>query len=70
MSTLSKLEPKIIEEKLLFFQRVFDETEGWCYYFTENIPNSTPDSIDTNPNHTNQIADYQIISIVTKALEE
>jgi hypothetical protein len=66
---LTKTTPGVIKEKLLFFQRVFDSEKGWCYFLTENSPNSTPDSSDTNPNHTNQIVSYQIISITTKALK-
>jgi hypothetical protein len=47
-----------------FFQKVFSQAEGWCYYSTVGGTNSNPASSETSPQHQNDISGHSLIGIV------
>jgi hypothetical protein len=59
----------IQRKSFIFHQRVYSESQGWCYYSTTTETNGQPSSVDTDPNHQNDISDHQLIAI-TVLIEE
>jgi len=59
----------IQRKSFIFHQRVYSESQGWCYYSTTSETNGQPSSVDTEPNHQNDISDHQLIAI-TVLIEE
>jgi hypothetical protein len=62
--TIDIISSPVTRENFLFYQRVFSETQGWCYYSTRGSTNSEPLQNQTEPTHQNDISGHQLIAIV------
>lgn len=50
---------------LVFHQRVYSVSKGWCYYSTTEAPDPDPTTTQTSPEHSDDISDHQVISVTT-----
>jgi hypothetical protein len=53
-----------IDNNTIYYQRVYDTVNGWCYYSTYNVINPNPAPTDTSPNWSGVISNPQVISSV------
>lgn len=54
----------ISRSSIIFHQRVYSESQGWCYYKTESAPDPSPSTTATSPVHTGNISDAQVLNVV------
>lgn len=50
---------------LVFHQRIYSDSQGWCYYSTLEETNAEPLPTETVPQHNNDLGEHQLISITS-----
>jgi hypothetical protein len=53
-----------IDGNTIYYQRVYDTANGWCYYSTYNTLNPSPSPSETSPNWSGTISNSQVVAAV------
>lgn len=59
---IKKIVKPFPKKDFVFYQRVFSESQGWCYYSTIGKVEPSPDSSSTLPQHQNDIVKHELVA--------